>query len=106
MNAAIIESLDEIIEETKQFQSLIDNEAWDELGEQLNARQKRLELTLSKTIIDEEKPFVIERLSLVANLDKKYQQAIKENRQRSTGNVLAFKRKHNAASAYSKVEKQ
>ena len=106
MNAPILDSLDRIIEETRQFQSLIDDEAWDELGEQLNARQEKLENTLSTTIVEEEKPQVIERLSLVANLDKKYQIAIKESRQRSTGNVLAFKRKHNAASAYSNVEKQ
>ncbi len=96
----IIQSLNEIIEETVTYQSLIDSEAWDELDQKLKDRQLKLESILKNPIVEAEKSNVISILSKVANLDKNYQHQLKENRKQSTSNVLVFRRKHKAASAY------
>lgn len=106
MNATVTHSLDQIIEETQSFQSLIDNEAWDELDQKLKLRQEKLENIFALPIIEEEKETVIGQLSQVANLDKVYQSQLQKNRKQSTNNVLQFRRKHDAANAYKTTENQ
>jgi len=104
MNSIVTTSLDDIIQETKSYQDLIDGEAWEELDKLLKNRQAKLESILSNPIEDQDKDDVIDQLSKVASLDKGYQTQLEKNRKQSTDNVLIFKRKHNAANAYRNIE--
>ncbi|WP_196137297.1 flagellar protein FliT [Aliikangiella sp. G2MR2-5] len=92
--------LEEALLKTRQFDSLIRNEDWDELKEQTEQRQKILELFFTNEVSDEDKTKVAQIIEEIIKLDESYKSTILEKKTLSIKETVGIKNKLKAAKAY------
>ncbi|NVJ60363.1 MAG: flagellar protein FliT [Gammaproteobacteria bacterium] len=99
-----LEKLDSIIDETKQYDAMVEQQQWSELNDLANKRQKTLEEVFQEPIDATVRQLILDRVEALIKLDKAIRAKISQVQKSLSAEVIDFASRSKAAKKYQQVE--